>query len=126
MSETRLGPFCVRTERTQIAAYKRAIGASGDDVPAAFPICWLGQAEIRTAVEAACTSRLPLHEGQTFDYKRPLAVGTEYRMSLILQEQSDPPRLATKAEITTASGEICLRMETLLRLVAPAAAALSA
>jgi hypothetical protein len=126
VSETRLGPFCVRTEPTQIAAYRNAIGASGDDVPAAFPICWLGQAEIRTAVEAACAGRLPLHECQTFDYARPLEVGTEYRLSLILHEQADPPRLAANAEITTVAGEICLRMETLLRLVVPAALELSA
>ena len=126
MSETRLGPFHVRTEPTRIAAYRNATGASGDDVPAAFPICWLGQAEVRTAIEAARAGRLPLHEGQTFEYTRRLVVGTDYRMSLILEERADPPRLSASAEVTTLSGEICLRMEALLRLVAPAALALSA
>ncbi|MEA2841059.1 MAG: hypothetical protein QOF41_2389 [Methylobacteriaceae bacterium] len=118
MPDVRLGPFFVRTERAKVEAYKRAIGAAGQEVPAAFPICWLGQPEIRAAIEGGCGDRLPLHEGQTFDYVRRLEVGAEYRLSLLLCEEADPPRLRLQGEVTTATGEACLRIETLLRLVA--------
>jgi hypothetical protein len=118
--EVRLGPFCVRTERTKIETYRSAIGARGPGVPTAFPICWLGQPDVRAAVKDACGDRLPLHEGQTFDYTRPLEVEAEYRLSLILSEETTPPRLTLKGECRTAAGELCLRIETLLRLVPPA------
>lgn len=120
MPEVRLGPFSVRTERTKIEAYRSATRAGGQGVPAAFPICWLGEPEIRAAVEKACGNRLPLHEGQTFDYTRRLEVEAEYRLSLSVSEEADPPRLALRGECRTATGELCLRMETLLRLIAPA------
>jgi hypothetical protein len=120
VSEVRLGPFFVRTERAKVEAYRRATRTVGQEVPAAFPICWLGEPEIRAAVEKACGDRLPLHEGQTFDYARPLEIGAEYHLSLSLSEEADPPRLALKGECRTAAGELCLRVETLLRLVAPA------
>jgi hypothetical protein len=116
----RLGPFFVRTERAKVEAYRRSTRTGGQEVPAAFPICWLGEPEIRAAVEKACGNRLPLHEGQTFDYGRRLEIGAEYRLSLSLSEEADPPRLALKGECKTVAGELCLRMETLLRLVAPA------
>jgi hypothetical protein len=118
--EARLGPFLVRVEHERVEAYRRSVGASGETLPAAFPICWLGQAEIRGAVEQACAGRVPLHEGQVFEYARPLELGCEYRLSFILREQDGPPRLALEAKVETADGEPCLRMETLLRLVAPA------
>lgn len=118
--EVRLGPFLVRAERDRVEAYRRSIGAGGEGIPTAFPICWLGQAEIRGAVEQACAGRLPLHEAQTLDYERPLDAGRDYRLSLILREQDGPPRLALEAKVETAGGEPCLRMETLLRLVGPA------
>ena len=120
MPELRLGPFAVHTERTRIEAYRRAIGAGGQNVPAAFPICWLGRPEIRTAIEDGCGARLPLHEGQTFDYARPLEIEAEYQLSLALTEEADPPRLVLRGECRTPGGELCLRMETLLRLVSPA------
>lgn len=119
MPEVHLGPFCVRTERTTIETYRSAIGARGRDVPAAFPICWFGRPEIRAAIKAACGQRLPLHEGQTFEYARPLEIEAEYRLSLSLCEQTDPPRLAVHGEVSTPAGELCLRLETLLRLVPP-------
>jgi hypothetical protein len=118
--EVRLGPICVRTQRTKIEAYRSATRAAGLEVPAAFPICWLGQPEIRGAVKEACGDRLPLHEGQTFDYVRPLEMEAEYRLSLVFSEEADPPRLVLKGECRTPIGELCLRMETLLRLVTPA------
>jgi hypothetical protein len=124
--EARLGPFWVRTERTRVEAFKRSVGGNGEAVPAAFPICWLGEPEIRAIVEKACRGRLPLHEGQTFDYARPLEIERAYRLSVSLSEEADPPRLALRGEVTTQAGEPCLRMETLLRLVAPAPAELSA
>ena len=119
MPEVHLGPFCVRTERATIETYRNATGARGRDVPAAFPICWLGREEIRTAIGTSCGRRLPLHEAQSFDYLRPLVAEADYRLSLSLAEQADPPRLVVKGECSTPAGELCLRMETLLRLVAP-------
>ena len=126
MPELRLGPFPVCTERTKIEAYRSATRATGDDVPAAFPICWLGEPQVRAAVEQACGERLPLHEGQTFEYMRPLKQNAEYRLWLTLREEADPPRLVLKAECRNAAGELCMRMETLLRLVTPALMELSA
>ena len=119
--ELRLGPFPVRTERTTIEAYKRVTGATGQDVPAAFPICWLGEPEIRAAIEKACEGRLPLHEGQTFDYAHPLEIDADYRLSLVVNEEADPPRLGLVGEVATPTGELRLRIETVLRLVAASA-----
>jgi hypothetical protein len=120
VSEVQLGPFRVRTERMRIEAYKQSIGASGEDVPAAFPIAWLAQPEIRAAIEQGCGSRLPLHEGQSFEYTRALEVDCEYRLTLTLNEEANPARLVLKCEVASPTGESCLNMETLLRLVAPA------
>jgi hypothetical protein len=120
VSDTRLGPFRVRAEPTQIAAYKSAISARSDDIPAAFPIRWLAEPEIRAAIEKGCGQFVPLHEAQSFDYLQPLAMAAEYRLSITLAEHSDPPRLSVKGEVATMAGQICLRMETVLRLVAPA------
>jgi hypothetical protein len=117
--EVQLGPFSVRAERTKIEAYRSATRSGGQDVPPAFPICWLGEPEIRAAVEKACGTRLPLHEGQTFDYERPLEIGAEYHLRLSLTEEANPPRLALTGECRMPSGELCLRIETLLRLVSP-------
>ena len=117
--EVRLGPFLVRVERDRAEAYRRRIGARGKGIPAAFPICWLGQPEVRAAIEQACEGRVPLHEGQAFAYERPLEIERDYRLSLMLSELAGPPRLALTATVATAGGEPCLRMETLLRLVAP-------
>jgi hypothetical protein len=86
----------------------------------------LGEPQVRAAVEQACGERLPLHEGQTFEYMRPLKHNADYGLSLMLSEEADPPRLVLKAECRNAAGELCMRMETLLRLVAPAAMELSA
>jgi hypothetical protein len=117
--ELRLGPFAVQTERTRIAAYRSATRVRGTGIPVAFPICWFGRSEIRTAIEDACRGRLPLHEGQSFDYERPLEIEAEYHLSVLLAEEADPPRLLLKGECKTPAGELCLRMETLLRLVSP-------
>ena len=126
MPELRLGPFPVRTERTKIEAYRRATRAVGEGVPTAFPICWLARLEIRLAIEQACGERLPLHEGQTFEYARPLKEQADYLLWISLSEEADPPRLVLKSECRNSAGEVCLRMETLLRLVIPAAIELSA
>lgn len=117
MPELRLGPFAVQTERTSVEAYRSATRVRGTGVPAAFPICWFGRSEIRTAIEDACRDRLPLHEGQSFDYARPLDIEAEYHLSVLLAEEADPPRLVLKGECRTPAGELCLRIETLLRLV---------
>src|SRR3954451_25082168 len=115
----RFGPFRVRTERMRIEAYRRSTGARGEDVPAAFPICWLAEPEIRTAIEQACGNRLPLHEGQSFEYKRPLRLAGEYSLAVSLNEQADPARLVLTCDVTSLAGEAHLKMQTLLRLLAP-------
>jgi hypothetical protein len=120
VSDTPLGPFCVRTERAQIAAYKSAVSGNGDDIPAAFPIRWLAEPEIRGAIEKACERLVPLHVGQSFEYLQPLHAEAEYRLSVILEQHADPPRLSVKGEVVTSTGHMCLRMETLLRLVGSA------
>jgi hypothetical protein len=126
VEKVRLGPFSVRTERAKVEAFRHRIGGSGGGVPATFPICWIAQPEIRTAIEKACAGRLPLHEGQIFDYSRPLEIEREYCLSLSLEEEADPPRLAVRGDVTAADEEFYLRMETLLRLVAPTGFGVSA
>jgi hypothetical protein len=124
--KVRLGPFLVRTDRARVEAFRRRIGGSGEGVPASFPICWLGRPKIRASIEKACGGRLPLHEGQTFEYLRPLHVECDYRLSLSVEEEANPPRLALRADITAANDEVYLKLETLLRLVTPTALELSA
>ena len=119
--EVRLGPFSIRVERARVEAFRRSIGGRGEDVPSTFPICWLGQPDIRRQIEGACRGRLPLHEGQTFEHLQPLEVDRDYELVLHLNEDADPPRLVLKAEVTTTAGALCAKMETMLRLVEPAA-----
>jgi hypothetical protein len=117
----RLGPFAVCAERGRAAAFRRSIGGSGEGLPATFPICWLGRRDIRERIERACGGKVPLHEAQSFEYVQPLEFGRDYRLTLHLNEEAHPPRLVLKAEIATTAGDLCVKMETMLRLVAPAA-----
>ena len=126
VEKLRLGPFSVRTDRAKVDAFRDRIGGRGKQVPASFPICWIARPEIRAAIADACAGRLPLHEGQVFDYSRRLEIDREYRLFLSIEEETNPARLTLRGDVTTADQEACLSMETLLRLVVPIGLGLSA
>ncbi len=60
---------------------------------------------------------LPIHEAQSFDYQRPLALDADYRVAFTFERTSGPERLIVNAAISTLAGEICATFETVLRLV---------
>jgi hypothetical protein len=60
---------------------------------------------------------VPIHESQSFDYRRRLETETDYRMRADMRREAKPPRLILRAEITTQSGDLCLDMEMILRIV---------
>jgi hypothetical protein len=60
---------------------------------------------------------LPVHEAQTFDYERELELDRDYFLGVEAYRTPTPPRLTLRTFITTPQGEICARLETVLRLV---------
>lgn len=119
-----LGPFAVRAETEEAEAFGRATGGGAGRVPFTFPIRWLARPEIRAAAALLIgeTAWVPIHESQSFDYRKPLESATDYRMSVEMAHEPTPPRLVLRAEVTGDSGECCLGMEMILRIVAIAQA----
>lgn len=123
---TPLGPFAVRAEPAEVAAFRAVTGLSpGDTVPATFPMRWLAAPEVRDALlaMAAEPDLVPVHESQMFDYLAPLTVGEHYEMRLDAHRESAPERLVLTGTVTGRSGAIHLRIETMLRLFSTAAVA---
>lgn len=116
--------IAVRTDAARIAAFRAATGAGADGpaVPLTFPFCWLASAEVRPALERMIggAGLLPVHEGQSFDYLRPLALDADYRVAFSFARTAAPERLTVTAAIATLDGAPCASFETVLRLVAPA------
>ncbi|ACK50191.1 conserved hypothetical protein [Methylocella silvestris BL2] len=132
----RLPDLRVRTDAESVAAFRRAAflekeseaGASGSEIPATYPFCWLTLPEVRPTLRRmiGCGGVLPVHEAQSFSYQRPLALDAEYRLDLIFKRSSAPDRLTVSGSITTLGDEPCAAFETVLRLVLTAGAAESA
>lgn len=123
---TPLGPFAVRAEPAEVAAFRAVTGLPpGDTVPATFPMRWLAAPEVRDALlaMAAEPDLVPVHESQMFDYLAPLTVGEHYEMRLDAHRESAPERLVLTGTVTGRSGAIHLRIETMLRLFSTAAVA---
>jgi hypothetical protein len=109
----------VRAGAGEAESFGRETGASGSRLPFTFPVRWLARPEIHTAAAAMIDEAawIPIHESQSFDYRRSLEVETDYRMRVDLRREAKPPRLILRAEIATQSGQPCLDMEMILRIV---------
>ena len=123
---TPLGPFAVRAEPAEVAAFRTVTGLPpGDTVPATFPMRWLAAPEVRDALlaMAAEPDLVPVHESQMFDYLVPLNAGEDYQMRLDAHRESAPERLVLTGIVTARSGAVHLRIETMLRLFSTVAVA---
>ncbi|MGA7656709.1 MAG: hypothetical protein WCA96_08025, partial [Methylocella sp.] len=54
---------------------------------------------------------------QSFAYERSLHIDTRYVLDVEIGASEKPPRLILKMAVSTADGEICARLETVLRIV---------
>jgi hypothetical protein len=118
-SPLRLGPFAVRTEEAEIEAFARATGGGVGRIPFTFPVRWLALPELRARAAEMMGEAdwVPIHESQSFDYRRPLESDSDYRMRVEMWREQKPARLILRAEIATSGDELCLSMEMILRIV---------
>ncbi|SFK04920.1 hypothetical protein [Methylocapsa palsarum] len=115
-----LPPIKVRTDRAAIAAFVQSTAPlSGDFVPLTFPFCWLTLPVIRSAILEAIGAEgvLPVHEAQKFDYERALEPDSDYQLAIEAKRSEGPPRLTLKGVVSTLQGDVCVRFETVLRIV---------
>ncbi|HKH81467.1 MAG TPA: hotdog fold domain-containing protein [Methylovirgula sp.] len=118
-SPQHLGPFVVRVEAGEADSFRRETGGRAGRIPFTFPVRWFAHPELRAAAarmmgEAAW---VPIHESQSFDYRRPLESNVDYRMSVEMSREAKPPRLILRAEVVAGEDELCLTAEMILRIV---------
>lgn len=116
----RLPPVRVRAEPSEIAAFSLATGGAGSArfVPLTFPFCWFALPSVRGfIVHAVGDGFLPLHEAQSFAYRRALQPGSEYILAVEARRSTNPDRLTLEARVLTPRQEICVELETVLRIV---------
>lgn len=114
----RVGPLTVRASTQEVEAFRRETFAPADTiVPFTFPVRWFAHPDIRAAGESLLgpDGWIPLHELQSFDYERPLARDTDYRMTVDIHCEREPMRLILRAEI--GDGATLLRSEMILRII---------
>jgi hypothetical protein len=121
--------IAVRTDPDRVAAFRAATGSSAEQganhaagepaVPLTYPFCWMTSAAVRPVLERMIDPAvmLPIHEAQSFDYRRPLALDTDYRIAFAFERKAEPARLVVNAAVSTPTGEPCAAFETVLRLV---------
>jgi hypothetical protein len=119
--------IAVRTDAARVGAFAAATCAlepGAPAVPLTFPFCWMTAQEVRPTLEHMIgdAALLPIHEAQSFDYARALALDADYLLALTFTRTTSPERLTVTAAIATPQGEPCARFETVLRLVPRAAA----
>jgi hypothetical protein len=112
----------VRTDARRVAAFAAATGAlepGAPAVPLTYPFCWMTSPEVRPTLRRMIGDAgvLPIHEAQSFDYRRALALDADYRVVLTFARTVGPERLTVTAAISTPGGEPCASFETVLRLV---------
>jgi hypothetical protein len=125
--------IAVRTDSQRVAAFEASIrggAGAGEEpapgeaaVPLTYPFCWITLPEVRPMLRRMIGGAdvLPVHESQSFDYRRPLAIDAEYRVAFAFERRADPARLVVSAAVSTPRGEPCATFETVLRLVTHAA-----
>ncbi len=128
-SSLRLGPFKVATPCAEVAAFARETGWFVDvdqeiAVPHTFPMRWLSLPAIHDTIAARLDEAggIAIHEAQSFAYESQLCADRDYVMSAELEQQANPPRLVLRVQIATPDDALCLKIETVLRIVSAAAA----
>jgi len=118
---TRVGPIAVRTDSATVQEFQRACGGEPVPgiVPLIFPIRWLALPEIRARILELAGGRnlVPIHESQSFTTTRRLALDRDYRLAMAIARTSQPERLTLQGTVTTPEGDVCIELETVLRLV---------
>lgn len=117
----RLPAIAVRTDSCEVAAFLRetaGVETSGF-VPLTFPFRWLALPAIRGAILQMTGGEgfLPVHESQSFAYERSLSVDADYVLDVEIHPAGKPARLILKMAVLTGQEEICVRLETVLRIV---------
>ncbi len=115
----RIGPIAVRTDPATVRTFQRASGGEPvPGVPTIFPIRWLALPEVHARLLAeAGGDMVPVHESQSFTTERRLDLDRDYLLAVDITRTSAPERLTLRAEVSSPEGEICVRFETVLRLV---------
>ncbi len=117
----RLPPIRVRTGASEVAGFLRETGdtRTGGFVPLIFPVRWLGVPAVRGVILQLTGGEgfLPVHEAQSFAYERELQIETDYVLAVEARRATKPPRVILKMAVSTGEGEICARVETVLRIV---------
>ncbi len=116
----RLGPIAIRTDREMVLDFQRACGGAPVPgiVPLVFPIRWLALPQVRARVlEAAGEGLVPVHESQSFTTDRRLELDRDYLLVVEMTRTSQPERLTLQATVSTPDGTVCVRLETVLRLI---------
>jgi hypothetical protein len=123
----RLGPYRVRAERAEIAAFALALFASGagaersGGVPFTFPIRWLGLPAVREAIirSAGGPGGFLVHESQSFDYARPVEADRDYALDIEVRRDPAPPhRIVVQAAVHDLAGTLIVKFDGVLRAVA--------
>ncbi len=116
----RLPPVKVRIEPQDVAAFFRATGGHRlpVEVPLTFPARWLALPDARDLIVRSLGSGfIPVHEAQSFVYEQALQIETDYVLTIEARRSPAPPRLTLRMAIASREGEICARLETILRIV---------
>lgn len=124
-----VGRFAVSASRQAAAGFARTLLA-GDAMPGApyaipttFPIAWLGQEDIRTALRKALAalpgaeSLAPVHLSQSIAYDRPLVPDHPYWLDLRLSDPDDRNVVRIEANILDAHQDRQARLSATLALV---------
>ena len=113
-----LGAFQVAATQGEVAAFRSATRCLGEGVPLTFPMRWLASPELRRALLAMVPEPdlIPVHESQTFEYVQPLTVDQAYVLTLSAGRESAPDRLVVAGVVASGTGEMVVRLETILRL----------
>lgn len=117
----RLPTIRVRTGAVEVAGFLRETGGigTGDFVPLTFPFRWFTLPAIRGVILqlAGGEGFLPVHEAQSFAYERSLRTGIDYVLSVEIERVEKPLRLILTMAVSAGAGEMCARLETILRIV---------
>lgn len=116
----RLPPVEVRIAPQDVAAFLRETASPQRhvQVPLAFPVRWLALPAVRDLIVRSIGSGfIPIHEAQNFAYERALQIDANYILGIEACRILAPPSLTLRMSIAIPQGDICARLETVLRIV---------
>jgi hypothetical protein len=115
---TNLGPFHLRIDPDEVAAFSRALGfPSGHSaVPLIYPIRMLTDPNVFSAIKAAAPDGVALiHQAQSFICHSPLLVNHAYRLELRLERfAGHRPHILIRGTITTLDNRLIQEFTTAL------------